>query len=80
MDKVGVSKVSCLQVAVHKMKGGNMVKDLRVHYDGKVDAKLDKAIMDALVPFGLHRWASGYDAAKDIRDLAFDDKESDSKK
>lgn len=54
-----------------------MIKDLRVHYDGKVNAELDKAIEEALVPFGLRRWASGYDVEEDIRDLAFDDRGAD---
>lgn len=56
-----------------------MIKDLRVHYDGKVNTELDKVIENTLAPFGLHRWASGYNVADDVRDLAFDCKGSDTK-
>lgn len=50
--------------------------ELKVIYDGpEVNMELDDALSDALLPFGLKRWASGYDLLKDERDLAFDDKE-----
>ena len=48
--------------------------ELKVYYKGGLNQKLDKALEEALEPFGYERWASGMDA-DDVRDLAFDKKE-----
>jgi hypothetical protein len=49
--------------------------ELRVFYDSEdIITELDKAIEKVLEPFGLRRWASGYDFVGRKRDLAFTDK------
>lgn len=40
-----------------------------------IDTELDKAIEEALKPFGYERYASGADRTNGVRDLAFDKKE-----
>lgn len=52
---------------------------LKVFYDGPLNVKLDEAIEEAVKPFNLKRWASGYNLIDDERDLAFDTKDHDSK-
>lgn len=48
-------------------------QELKVFYDSKdINTKLDKAIEDAIKPFGYKWWASGYNLVDHKRDLAFD--------
>ena len=48
---------------------------LKVYYDSEgVETILDKAIEEALKPFGYKMWASGYNLIEHKRDLAFDKK------
>jgi hypothetical protein len=51
--------------------------ELRVHYTGGLNVELDKAIREALNPFGLHDCDSGMDLTTGIRDLAFDEENED---
>lgn len=49
--------------------------ELRVYYKtevGEIDLGLDMAIEKLLAARGYHRWASGFDLATDVRDIAFD--------
>lgn len=49
--------------------------ELRIYYrteTGDIDPDLDKALEDTLKKFGFRRWASGFEIATDIRDLAFE--------
>ena len=50
---------------------------LSVIYDakGKIDAKLDKEIRQALLPLGFRFYASGCDRTNGKRDLAFKNKD-----
>jgi len=52
-----------------------MKKELKVIYDNRStegNRLLDKAIRDALHPFGYRQWASGFNFTCDKRDLAFE--------
>ena len=49
---------------------------LKVYYNGELNRELDNAIERCLSKFNLSRWASGYDLVKNVRDLAFEGKES----
>ena len=50
--------------------------NLRVYYSGDLIEELDNAIRDCLSKFGLTQWSSGYDLTRNIRDLAFEKKET----
>lgn len=49
-----------------------MAKQIRVFYDGPLDADLDNEIESSLREIGYQRWASGFDFTNNQRDLAFD--------
>lgn len=52
--------------------------ELRVYYKDlqNINTALDKAIEKAVEPFGLKRWASGFDLKTGERNLVFDNKKS----
>lgn len=49
---------------------------LRVYrnLDSELGEKVDAAIADALRPFGIKQWASGYNLETGVRDLALEDR------
>ena len=54
------------------LKGIEMEKgNLKIYYKDELNQELDKALEEALKPFGYERWASGMDA-EGIRDISFD--------
>lgn len=54
-----------------------MKKGLTVIYEGPLSEELDKALEEALKPFGYRRWASGFDLIGNERDLSFEKTEQE---